>query len=190
MELATLLRRCRDGNELAWEALVRQYQSRVFGLALHYVGNAEEARDVAQEIFIRVFQNLRRCPDETRFLPWLLRISRNASIEPRLRRQARPPARDLPAEEAHALAAPAPDPEQSWHAKARAQLLNLGLQALSELNREILLLREIQGLSVEETARILDVPAGTVKSRSNRARLELARRLLALTDNRYGKDET
>ena len=188
MDLTTLLQRCREGDELAWEALVRQHQSRVYALALHYVGHAEEARDVAQEIFIRIYRNLGRCDDAAHFLPWMIRISRNACIDHLRRRQARPPARDVPAEEAPLLATSEPAPDEAWHAKSRRRLLHLALQALGELSREVLLLREIQGLSVEETARLLDVPEGTVKSRANRARVELARKVLALSGGQYGRD--
>ena len=187
MDLTTLLQRCRDGDELAWEALVRQHQSRVYALALHYVGTAEEARDVAQEIFIRIYRNLQRCEDAAHFLPWMIRIARNACIDHLRRRQARPPARDVPAEEAPLLATSEPAPDEAWQAKSRRRLLHLALQALGELSREVLLLREIQGLSVEETARLLNVPEGTVKSRANRARVELARKVLALSGGQYGR---
>ncbi len=187
MELATLLARCRDGNELAWEALVRQHQPRVHAIALHYLGNAEEARDVAQEIFIRIYQNLHRCDEASHFLPWMIRISRNACIDHLRRRRARPPAHDVPADAVLGLAAATPGAEEGQHEDGRKRLLHLALRALSELNREILLLREIHGLSVEETAHILDVPVGTVKSRGNRARIELARKVQALSGGDYGR---
>ena len=188
MDLATLLARCRDGNELAWEALVRQHQPRVHAIALHYVGNAEEARDVAQEIFIRIYQNLHRCEEASHFLPWMIRIARNACIDHLRRRRARPPAHDVPADGALPIAATTPGAEESWHEEGRKRLLHLALRALSELNREILLLREIHGLSVEETASILGVPVGTVKSRGNRARIELARKVQALSGGDYGSE--
>jgi len=186
MDLATLLERCREGNELAWEALVRQHQSRVYALATHYVGNTEEARDVAQEIFIRIYQNLQRCEDAEHFVPWMIRIARNACIDHLRRRHARPPAQDVPASESHALVERAPAADETWQAQGRQRLLHLALAALGELNREIILLREIQGLSVQETAQILGVPEGTVKSRGSRARLELARKVLALSGGQYG----
>ena len=68
-DVATLLDRCRVGNELAWEMLVRRYQSRVYAVAFHYTRNAEEARDLAQEIFVRVYQRLESFHGEQRFLP-------------------------------------------------------------------------------------------------------------------------
>jgi RNA polymerase sigma-70 factor (ECF subfamily) len=188
MDLATLLERCRGGDELAWEALVRQHQSRVYGVALHYLGNAEDARDVAQEIFVRIYKKLDSCSEASRFLPWMLRIARNACIDHIRRRHARPPRRDIPAEEMHDLASSAPGPEEHWREDSRKRLLHLAIQKLSDLNREIILLKEIQGLSLEEIASMLNVPVGTVKSRSNRARLELARKVLALSGERYGAE--
>ena len=91
MDLSAILRRCREGDELAWEALVRQFQARIYGLAYHFVGNAEDARDLAQETFIRLYQNLALCPDENGFLPWIIRIARNACIDHLRRKKARPP---------------------------------------------------------------------------------------------------
>jgi RNA polymerase sigma-70 factor (ECF subfamily) len=180
MDLATLLERCRAGDELAWEALIRQHQSRVYGLAYHYVGNAEEARDVAQDIFVRVYRNIDSCTEAERFVPWMIRIGRNACVDHLRRRKARPPSFDVPAEEMVDLPGPGQNPEEQFVADSRKRLVHLALQALSELNREIILLKDIQGLSLEEIATMLSVPIGTIKSRSNRARIELARKVLAL----------
>ena len=99
MDLAGLLERCRRGDELAWELLVRQFQGRIYGVAYHYVGNSEDARDLAQEIFVRIYQKLGQLPDADAFLPWSIRITRNACIDHLRRRKARPPAHDVPAEE-------------------------------------------------------------------------------------------
>ena len=117
MELPQLLDLVRRGDELAWEAFVRRFQSRVFGLAYHYTAQAEDARDLAQEVFIRIYQNLALVPGEAGCLPWI------------------------------------------------------------SLSRMI---KEIQGLGLEEISAILEVPVGTVKSRSHRARLELAQKLVAV----------
>lgn len=185
MELATLLERCRAGNALAWEALVRRYQGRVYGLALHYLGDPEEARDVAQEIFVRIFRKLDDCTDEARFVPWMLRIARNACIDHIRRRKARPPARDVPAEDMQDLTSSAPSPEDEFYNSTRKQLVHRGIQSLGELNREMILLKDIQGLKLEEIAELLSLPLGTVKSRSSRARIELAARVRQL-DPSYG----
>jgi RNA polymerase sigma-70 factor (ECF subfamily) len=180
MEPSAWLNQVRLGDELAWEAFVRQHQGRVFGLAYHYVGNRDEGRDLAQEVFIRVYQHLDRIPPEDGLLPWLMRITRNACLDHLRRRSARPPLWDLPVEEQFDLRAQGLDPEEQHLDDLRRATVHRALQDLTDLNREIIVLKEIQGLALEDIARMLEVPLGTVKSRSHRARLELAQRLTAL----------
>lgn len=169
----------RQGDPLAWEGFVRTHQGRVYGLAYHYTTQAEDARDLTQDVFVRVYQNLALLPDEDGWLPWILRITRNACIDHLRRRKARPPLWDVPAEELFHLSSPELNPEEAHLERVRATMVHQALQELTDLNREILLLKEIQGLKVEAIAEILDVPVGTVKSRSNRARIELAQKLTA-----------
>jgi len=186
MELSILLERCCRGDELAWEVLVRRFQARIYGIAYHYAGNAEDARDLAQETFIRIYQNLSICPDEDRFLPWIIRITRNVCIDHLRRKKVRPPAQDIPVDDLLALRAPGGDPAQTFAADSRKRLVYSALQELTGLNREMILLRDIQGLALEEIASILHVPVGTVKSRSNRARTELAHKLSLLRSELAG----
>jgi len=175
MEIAELLQRCRRGDQLAWEALVRQYQSRVYGLAWHYMRNQEEARDVAQEAFVRIYTKLSSFKESEAFLPWLLRLTHNVCIDHIRRAKARPPASDLPVGEGPELPDSGMSPEGHAMASSRQRLLYRALDRLSAPYREMILLKDIQGLQLEEIASMLDLPLGTVKSRSNRARLELAR---------------
>lgn len=180
MEPTDHLRLVRQGDPLAWEAFVRAHQGRVFGLAYHYTTHAEDARDLTQDVFVRIYQNLDRIPEGEGLVGWLVRLTRNACIDFLRRRKARPPAWDLPVEEVFGLASPEADPAQAHLAAAQRRGLHQALRELTELNREMILLKEIQGLALEEIARLLGVPLGTVKSRSNRARLELADKLTAL----------
>lgn len=180
MELEELLHRCRRGEDLAWERLVRLYQGRIFGLCLHYVGNPDDARDVAQEIFVKVYRHLRNCPGADHFLPWLLTIARNSCLDHLRRRKARP--RTTPLEKIRFARLEARNPEEQLLADSRKGLLHRALQKLTRMNREIVLLKEIQGLSLEEISTILRIPLGTVKSRSHRARLELAEQLLNMPE--------
>jgi RNA polymerase sigma-70 factor, ECF subfamily len=181
MELATLLERCRAGDDLAWEALVRQFQGRIHGLALFYLGDREEARDLAQEVFIRVYRHLEACTDDRTFVPWMIRIARNAAID-RLRRiKARPPAAARSEDSTDDLRSSDPGPEEEWRNRERRALVHRALEGLSGINQEIIQLKEIQGLSLESIASLLRTPLGTIKSRSHRARLELARAIVALT---------
>jgi RNA polymerase sigma-70 factor (ECF subfamily) len=184
VDVATLVERCRSGDGLAWEALVRLYQARVYGLALHYLRNAEEARDVAQDVFVSVYRHLDRFGGGE-FLPWLLCVARNASIDRLRRLRSRPQQHDVGVEDDAELPSDAPGPEEQSSRQERRRLLYRALGALSESHREIVLLKEIEGLTLEEIATLLGVPVGTLKSRSHRARLELARRVLEL-DPSYG----
>lgn len=180
MDSGTLLRHVRAGDELAWEAFVRQHQGRIYGLAYHYVGHAEDARDLAQEAFVHIYRNLARLPDEPGLLPWMLCITRNLCMDLFRRRKARPLAWDIPVEELGHLAAPEGDPGQQFEDQARKALVHRALRDLTDLNREMILLKDIQGLTLDEIAGLLGIPVGTAKSRSNRARLELAEKLVAM----------
>ncbi len=181
----TLLERCRQGDDLAWEALVRQYQGRVFGVALHFLREREEARDAAQEIFIKVYAGLASLRDGQAFLPWLLRLARNSCIDRLRRREAHTPAFAVALEDAPEIPSPDPSPEEASLRDARQILLYRALGQLSTKNREMILLKDTQELKLEEIAELLSLPLGTVKSRTHRARLELARAVRTL-DPSYG----
>jgi RNA polymerase sigma-70 factor (ECF subfamily) len=185
VEAATLLDRCRRGDDLAWEAIVRRYQGRVYAVAYHYMRNREDARDMAQEIFVRIYRQLDGLRGGEHFLPWLLRLARNACIDQLRRRKARPPASDIRVEDGPQIASSDPGPEERSAAEARKRLLYSALDGMSEKSREIILLKDIQGLKLEEISSMLSLPLGTVKSRSNRARIELASRIRSL-DPSYG----
>lgn len=178
MDTGTLLERCRGGDNLAWEALVRTYQSSVYAVTRHYLGDPEEARDVAQDVFIRLYERLDTFSGGDTFKAWLMQMARNASID-RLRRiKARPPASDVSVDDAMLMTDD--DPERNAAVESRERMLRLALSRLGDKNREVLLLKEIHGLKIEEVAKLLGLPIGTVKSRSSRARLELAARLLEM----------
>ncbi|MFN2371076.1 MAG: RNA polymerase sigma factor [Candidatus Krumholzibacteriia bacterium] len=180
MDQVELITRCRQGDELAWEALVREYQGRVCSIAFGYVGDRDEALDLAQEIFVRVWHRLGQMTEPERFAGWLTAIARHACLDHLRRRKARPPRQDIPAEKMTGLAAAAPDPEQAWLATSRQRLVHRAMERLSDINREIIVLKDIQGLPLEEIAGLLGLPLGTVKSRSSRARVELARAIVDL----------
>jgi RNA polymerase sigma-70 factor (ECF subfamily) len=159
---------------------VRRFQSRVYAVSYHYMRDADEARDVAQDIFVRVYQRLDGYDGSSAFIAWLLRVSRNVYIDRLRRRSARPPASDLVLDDGVELAGGDPDPEEQAERTARKALLYRALYGMSDKSREIILLKEIHGLKLEEISEMLDLPIGTVKSRSSRARIELATRVRAL----------
>ncbi len=188
MELASLLERCRQGDELAWELFVRQYQRRIYSLATCYSADPDDARDLAQDVFVKLYRTRRQWAGPESFVPWMIRVARNVCLDRVRARKVRPPATDIPAEEMVDLASRAPNAEETYAAAARRNLLYRALRTLTGLSREIILLKEIQGLQLEEIAAMLHIPLGTVKSRSNRARLELARKLVAMRAGGEGGD--
>ncbi|HSK09364.1 MAG TPA: RNA polymerase sigma factor [Vicinamibacterales bacterium] len=179
MELATLLDRCRQGDDLAWEAFVRQFQGRIYSITSAYSRGPDEAREWAQDVFIRLYDTRGRWAPAEAFTPWLVRVARNLCLDHLRRKKARPPAEDVLADEMVDLAG-AGTPESELAALTERRLVWRALKSVGRLSREILLLKEIQGLTFPEIAATLGVPVGTVKSRSNRARLELAEQVLAI----------
>ncbi len=115
----------------------------------------------------------------------MIRLARNSCIDRIRRIKARPPARDIVVDEDLELTSALPSPEQSWDSHRRKELVYQAMGNLSEQNREILLLKEIQQLKLTEIAGMLGLPIGTIKSRASRARVELAKSVLAL-DPSYG----
>ena len=179
-ELTRLVARCRSGDELAWEAFVLEFQSRLYALAYSYVGDREEARDLAQEIFIRLYETRHRWAPGEDFVPWLFKVARNRSVDYLRRRRVRRPASTIDPAILNDLADPAPSSETLAVESDRRHLLRTALKSLSRISSEIVLLRDVHGLSVQHVASVLGIPVGTVKSRASRARGELTQRILAL----------
>ena len=180
MDLAALLDRCQHGDELAWEAFVRQFQRRVYSIASGYASDPDEAGDMAQDIFLRLFETRARWVPADAFASWLVRVARNVCLDRLRRKKARPPAEDVQADEMLDLASPTATPETELETSRVRQLVWRAMRSLGGISREMILLKEIQGSSLQQIAAMLNVPIGTVKSRSNRARLELAEQVLAL----------
>ena len=175
-----LVGRCRRGDETAWRELVARHTRRVFGIAYRFVGRVDEAEDLTQDIFVKVFQSLDRYREsDGAFSTWVGTVARNHAIdqyrrrrEERARRLDDPAVLDtVPAGEESAL--------RSLEREDVKRLVHRGLRALPTDLREALMLCDLQGLSYDEVAATLEIPLGTVKSRINRGRLELARRLMS-----------
>ena len=128
---------------------------------------------------MRVYRQLDSCQGDG-FMAWLLRTTRNHCIDQIRRRKARPPAENLLVDDQWTMADAAPNPEQAWVADSRKRLVYDALRQLNGQNREMILLKDIQGLALQEIDDMLGLPLGTVKSRSNRARAELAKQVVAL----------
>ena len=175
MNLDTLLEKCRQGDDLAWEALVRKYQGRVFAVSMNYMRDREEARDVAQDVFIKLYRRLETLQSGETFLPWLIRMTRNCAIDRIRALKSRTPEESVPVDEGPEIATRNPSPEEDTIRRWRTGLLHRALGELSEQSREIIMLKDIQELKLNEIADLLALPLGTIKSRSHRARIELAK---------------
>lgn len=176
-----LLERCRKGDEGAWRELVARHSRKVFGLCYRFSGRVDEAEDLTQEVFLRVYQSLDRYRSSGgAFNTWLMTVARNHAIDHyRRRREERNRRDDGALGEMELLPSGEEGPVMALERKERVQLVQRGLRALPEDLRDTIVLCDLQGLPYEEAARVLDVPLGTVKSRLNRGRLELAKRLLS-----------
>ncbi|HET7746883.1 MAG TPA: sigma-70 family RNA polymerase sigma factor [Vicinamibacteria bacterium] len=173
-----LVQRCRAGDEAAWRDLVARHTRRVFGIAYRFVGRVDEAEDLTQEIFVKVYQGLERFrPAEGAFATWLSTLARNHAID-EYRRRRQEKLRRVDDAVMEAMPSHAESAVDSLDRMDRVRLVRRGLKALPKDLREPLVLCDLQGLAYDEIAGILNVPLGTVKSRINRGRLELARRLM------------
>jgi RNA polymerase sigma-70 factor, ECF subfamily len=178
-----LVEQCRRGDPHAFARLVALHEGMVFNLAARLLGETEEARDVAQEVFLQVFRTLGRFEGRSTLKTWIYRIvvnqCRNRQRWWRRRRKERSCPIDAltPADEARLAEAGhrMEGPEQRLERRERARTVQAALARLSFEHRAVLLLREVEGLSCEEIAGTLSLPEGTVKSRLSRAREALRR---------------
>src|SRR3954470_13487850 len=172
-----LARRAAAGRVEAWEELLALYSERIYNLALHFAGAAEDAEDLTQEIFLRLYQNLRLYRGDVPLAAWALRLSRNLCIDyyRRARRERR--ALNVSDEVLAGLPAGGEDPQAKAQRRQQLRAVYRGLEEMPEDLAEVVLLRDLQGWSLEETATCLEVPVGTVKSRLHRGRIELAGRV-------------
>src|SRR5450432_655999 len=179
----TLVHAAKAGDISAFEELVRRYDRNVFRIAQHITQNREDAEDVVQDAFLKAYQNLKNFQEQSKFYTWLVRIAVNEALM-RLRR--RRPERmvsldeDLKTEDdsmPREVADWAPNPEQQYNQAELKEILSKTIQGLPPSFRTVFVLRDVEGLSTEETAAALELSVPAVKSRLLRARLQLRERL-------------
>jgi len=175
---AQLVERCLSGQDAAWEDLIKLHNRRVFSICYRFTNSDAEAQDLTQDVFLRVFKNLKSFRSgEGLFVVWLTRLTRNLLID-HYRRTRMERATDSLEDQTAAL-----DENPAMMARTdgmlagreASELLQSALQKLSPDLRETVILRDIEELEYREIAQVLNVPEGTVKSRLNRGRAELAR---------------
>jgi RNA polymerase sigma-70 factor, ECF subfamily len=182
----------RGGDVGAFEQLVKRYDRNVFRIAQHITQNREDAEDVVQDAFLKAFQNLGQFQGQSKFYTWLVRIAVNEALM-RLRR--RRPERMVSIDEdvqteddsiPREIADWSPNPEQLYNQGELKEILQKTIQGLPESFRTVFILRDVEGLSTEETADALGLSVPAVKSRLLRARLQLRERLTKYFKRRNG----
>lgn len=185
--VASLVRRCVAGDAEAWESFVRGYHRRVYNLCYRFCGSSTDADDLTQDVFIKMYRSLESYDVERGSLvTWMTTLTRNLLVDHfRRSRQDRLTdsldASQTAAEEGPTLADRLEDkgraPDQGVESREARELVHQALQKLSPDLREAVILRDLQDMDYREIAQVLKVPEGTVKSRINRGRTELARLL-------------
>ncbi len=158
----------RSGDLAAFELLMRQHERLVLVTALRLAGNLPDAQDVSQEVFLKLYRNLEKLTSEEAIASWLYRVTVNACHD--LRRRRRP---ENPMEYAGQLASAAADPHQALTEIERSRALELSLRLLPEKERAALVLRDLEGLSTAEVARVLGSSEATVRSQISKARVKV-----------------
>jgi RNA polymerase sigma-70 factor, ECF subfamily len=180
-EIEAVIQRCLQGDQLAWDTIVQQYRRKVFNVAYKFVGRHEEAEDLTQDIFIKIFKSLGTFDRSANFQTWLISVSRNLCIDHyrSVRKERETINRDVDPGElsprSHDVSAYAVLEQQD-----RVVLLRAAMQQLPDTLRTAVMLRDIRELTYQEIADHLHLPEGTVKSRINRGRTELARQIQLL----------
>lgn len=181
-----LIQQCLRGDQRAWEQIVRMHWRRVFNLAYKFVGRHEEAEDLTQDIFLKIFRSLDTFDRRANFQTWLVSVSRNLCIDHyrSVRKERETIDRHVDANDL-APRSHEPGPMATLEQRDRVDLLREALSGLPPTLRSAVIMRDLQELSYQEIADRLGLPEGTVKSRINRGRHELARRIRKLRGNDF-----
>lgn len=178
-----LVHACKSGDAAAFEQLVKRYDSRLLSIAQHVTHNREDAEDAVQEAFLKVFRRLTQFQENSQFSTWLFRITVNESLmKLRKRRSIREVSMDEDFQSDEGMvpfdvADWDPNPEELYRGTELRDILRRTLQELQPGLRVVFVLRDIEGLSIDETAEVLELTAVAVKARLWRARLQLRERL-------------
>jgi len=175
---SSLVQRCLAGDEGAWESLIKTHTRRVYGICYRFTNNDGEAQDLTQDVFLRIFKTLKSFRSgEGSFTVWLTRLTRNLLID-HYRRSKLERASDSIEDQLTLLEEKSTGTGRAdgmLAGREASEILQAGLQRLSPELRETVILRDLEELEYKEIADVLGVPEGTVKSRLNRGRAELAR---------------
>ncbi len=180
----SLVDRCRQGQDEAWRELVDRFGQKVYSIAYHFTLKREDAEELAQEIFLKAFENLHRYDGSFPLVAWLIALARNLCIDRYRRFKREKSFRHVSDEAVAPMLASGDDPAAEALKKERTKLLFWAISEIPEDLAEILVLRDLDGLAYEEIGAALALPEGTVKSRLFRARAEVARKIRERHDSR------
>jgi RNA polymerase sigma-70 factor (ECF subfamily) len=174
-----LLEKARSGDSSAVDELLARYERQVFRFGLRMCGNEEDAREVLQETLLAAFRNVRTFRGDAQLSTWLYQIARSYCIKSRRRGAGEPEQTEaLDKPEAAAVPSAEAQPDAQAHAREIGALLQAAILSLPESQREVLVLRDVEGLSAEEAARVIGIEVGALKSRLHRARMDLREKLV------------
>src|SRR5687768_950258 len=178
-----IIERCLNGDQAAWEAIVRLYWRKVFNVAYKFVGRHDMAEDLTQDVFLKLYKSLDTFDRRANFQTWLISVSRNLCIDHyrSVRKERETINRDVDAADLHPVSHDTAA-DAKLEQRDRVVLLRQALDKLAPTLRTAVMLRDIQELTYQEIADQLHLPEGTVKSRINRVRTELARQIQKLRD--------
>jgi RNA polymerase sigma-70 factor (ECF subfamily) len=165
---AQALAAARAGDLNAFEGLIRQYERMVLLTSLRLLGNLEDAKDASQDVFLKLYRNLGKVESESNLPAWLYRVTVNVCHD--IGRKRRP---SVPMEDVPEPAAEGDDPQESVTVAERQRVLRMSLRMLSETERTALVLRDLEGLSTGEVARVLGSSEATVRSQISKARVKM-----------------
>ncbi len=172
---SSLIKRAIQGDNDAFESLMSAYERKIYGLCLRMMGNRQDGEDAAQEAMVRIWQKLPQYRGEAAFSTWVYRVTASACTDAIRKRSLRAqPSLEAVREEGFEPQDGAPTPQQAVENSERREAMQRAIAGVPEQMRSVFLLRDVHGLSVEETARALNVSSGTVKSRLSRAREKIA----------------
>jgi len=179
----SLIEQCLAGDQVAWETIVKQNWRKVFNVAYKFVGKHEEAEDLTQDIFLKIFKALATFDRRANFQTWIVSISRNLCIDHyrSVRKERQTIAREVDTNDLQPASSDRTPYAAAEHQDHR-ETLRQALHVLPPTLRTAVVLRDLQELSYQEIADRLELPEGTVKSRINRGRLELARQIKRMQD--------
>jgi RNA polymerase sigma-70 factor (ECF subfamily) len=184
---AMLVRRCISGDAAAWEEIVQRYHRRIYNICYRFAGSGDDAQDLTQEVFIKMYRTLNSYDvDRGAFMTWVTTVTRNLLVDHfrKTKQERLTDSLDTTSsghEDAMPLSEQIPDrgpsPDSRVQSREAKESVHEALQKLSPELREAVILRDLQDMDYREIATVLKVPEGTVKSRINRGRAELARLL-------------